>query len=188
MDLEALGNLGDFIGGIAVLLTLVYLAVQVRNNSQLVRQNSDLLRARTFRESQTAHSEATSLLANNRELADIYHRGTNDPTSLTPVERERFAWFYAMFLANFQASYYQMERGLLDPELWESEIQNLKTMLANPGGANVWAGAAPFYNKRFREYVQRLMAELIEAGLIDEDVKVDFVAEYLDRVPGYRDT
>ena len=30
MDLDALGNLGDFIGGIAVIVTLVYLANQIR--------------------------------------------------------------------------------------------------------------------------------------------------------------
>jgi hypothetical protein len=32
--LEALGNLGDFVGGIAVVATLLYLAVQVRQNSR----------------------------------------------------------------------------------------------------------------------------------------------------------
>jgi len=32
--LEDLGNLGDFIGGIAVIATLIYPALQVRNNTR----------------------------------------------------------------------------------------------------------------------------------------------------------
>lgn len=31
--MEALGNLGDFIGGLAVVVTLIYLAIQVRQNN-----------------------------------------------------------------------------------------------------------------------------------------------------------
>ena len=36
MDLETLGNLGDFISGIAVLVTLIYLANQVRRNTSVL--------------------------------------------------------------------------------------------------------------------------------------------------------
>ena len=32
--LEALGNIGDFIGGIGVVITLAYLAVQIRHNTR----------------------------------------------------------------------------------------------------------------------------------------------------------
>ena len=35
--LEALGNIGDFVGGIAVILTLIYLAVQIRDNTRSTR-------------------------------------------------------------------------------------------------------------------------------------------------------
>ncbi len=42
--LEALGNLGDFIGGIAVVVTLLYLAVQVRQNTTQLRESSTLAR------------------------------------------------------------------------------------------------------------------------------------------------
>ena len=38
--LEALGNLGDFIGGIAVVVTLLYLALQVRHNTRAMQTAS----------------------------------------------------------------------------------------------------------------------------------------------------
>ena len=38
--IEALGNFGDFIGGIAVVITLLYLSHQIRQNTKEVRNNS----------------------------------------------------------------------------------------------------------------------------------------------------
>ncbi len=38
--LEALGNVGDFVGGIGVIVTLVYLALQIRKNTQAVHSAS----------------------------------------------------------------------------------------------------------------------------------------------------
>ncbi len=35
--LEDLGNIGDFLGGIGVVVTLAYLAVQIRQNSRSVK-------------------------------------------------------------------------------------------------------------------------------------------------------
>lgn len=37
MTLAELGALGKFVGGIAVILTLVYLAVQIRQNTKQMR-------------------------------------------------------------------------------------------------------------------------------------------------------
>ncbi len=41
MDLSQLANLGEFIGGVAVLVTLVYLALQVRQGNMIERRNGD---------------------------------------------------------------------------------------------------------------------------------------------------
>ena len=43
--LEDLGNIGDFLGGIGVVVTLVYLAYQIRQNTDQIRQNTSTVRA-----------------------------------------------------------------------------------------------------------------------------------------------
>ncbi len=40
MNWEAFGAIAEMIGGVAVLVTLVYLALQVRQNSVLLEQNT----------------------------------------------------------------------------------------------------------------------------------------------------
>ncbi len=37
MNLESFGNVGEFIGGLAVIATLIYLAVQIRQNTITTR-------------------------------------------------------------------------------------------------------------------------------------------------------
>ena len=46
--LDELGNLGDFIGGVAVLVTLVYLAIEIRQNTAQIKIGSEIARADTY--------------------------------------------------------------------------------------------------------------------------------------------
>jgi hypothetical protein len=61
--LEALGNLGDFIGGIAVVATLVYLALQVRQNTAALRTASWQAVVAAYRESNQLRCDAPAALA-----------------------------------------------------------------------------------------------------------------------------
>ena len=84
--LEELGNLGDFIGGIAVLVTLVYLAIQIRQNTAQVKIGSEIARTDTYARSVESFSNFRGLLISDSEMADIYLRGCRDIGSLNRVE------------------------------------------------------------------------------------------------------
>jgi hypothetical protein len=80
MTFEALGDLGDFVSGIGVVVTLVYLAVQVRGNTQALQSNT----------LQTLQSEANRMnlaTASNPELARVLVKAENGLDHLSPVER-----------------------------------------------------------------------------------------------------
>jgi len=74
MSLQDLGSLGEFIGGIAVLVTLIYLAVQLRQGNQLNRSAS----TRTFM------NEYNDSLAQVMEpgFAELLRRGSKDFCSM----------------------------------------------------------------------------------------------------------
>lgn len=57
MNLETLGNLGDFFGGIAVIATLIYLAVQIRANTQATQSENRAGVAREYREINQAEGD-----------------------------------------------------------------------------------------------------------------------------------
>ncbi len=91
MTLEDLGNLGDFVGGAAVIVTLVYLAVQIRQNTRMLRQAT----GQTFRSDSTA---VIGLTAHSAENAAVYRKGLTHPDQLSPDERTHF---FLLLTANF---------------------------------------------------------------------------------------
>ena len=89
--LDALGNLGDFIGGIAVVLTLAYLAVQIRHSSKVAALAA-------------GHSITSGLngflerIALDSELHSLWSRAIESPESLDEAERDRFGRLMVSFL------------------------------------------------------------------------------------------
>ncbi len=81
--LDALGNVGDFIGGIGVVITLAYLAVQIRHNSRVAA----LAAGHSISIGFTEFLERITL---DPELYSIWNRAFNSPDSLDEVERDRF--------------------------------------------------------------------------------------------------
>lgn len=111
MDLSQLADLGEFIGGVAVLVTLIYLAVQVRQVQRTVR-NAVL--------DETAHSwrEALSLLMNN---FDLFLREAGADGTARPRRPETLKYWMMMnqlfaYFENFHAKY---RDGTVDQTEWE---------------------------------------------------------------------
>jgi hypothetical protein len=152
--LEDLGNLGDFLGGLAVIATLIYLAVQVRQNSQQIAQNSEWLKAQASHADLGAQHATTSLIATNADLASIFYRGNSDPDELGPEEWLRFVTLLAPMVGNYQSAHYQWTKGLLEDEQWNSLHQNsLKVLLRTPGGRRYWELFSRNHDSQFRAYV-----------------------------------
>ena len=90
---QLLGNYGEFVGAIAVVGTLVYLAVQVRHskdaldaNTRELEHNRRLTSAEVF-ENITERFGATQMqTAQNKETASIFLRGNRNPADLDDVE------------------------------------------------------------------------------------------------------
>ena len=83
MTIEDLGNIGEFIAAIATIVTLVYLAVQVR-------QNTAALRSSTFQNicEQMAHN--VEPIVSHGDVSDVLARGLSGLAGLSPSERVRF--------------------------------------------------------------------------------------------------
>ena len=73
MTIMELGAIGEFIGAIAVVVTLIYLAFQMR-------QNTNALKLNTARSVTEELQEMFSLLASNQELAEIFVTAAREST------------------------------------------------------------------------------------------------------------
>jgi hypothetical protein len=80
MALQDLANLGEVIGAIAVIVSLIYLAVQIRENTQAMRRaaTQDIIRSL---------NEQTRCLVESPDLAALAFRASQRPEELTGEER-----------------------------------------------------------------------------------------------------
>ena len=139
-----LGGIGGFVGSIAVLITIVYLARQVAQ----AREQIALLGR------QTRANHATQVLApiiNSGELAPVFEKLNlvdYGNFGLSKEESIRFgAWFHT-WLQTEQGSFYLLPKGANDALLsW---------MLSTPAGAEFWMRNKGIYDVEFVEHVEGL--------------------------------
>ena len=81
MTIETLGSLGDFLGGLAVIASLLYLAVQIRQNTKAIRSSS-------YHQAAEQTWNYCLAVAGDASLAEILARRTSGE-ALTPSEQIR---------------------------------------------------------------------------------------------------
>lgn len=145
--LENLGNLGDFIGGIAVVVTLVYLAFQIRHNTTSVE-------AAAVQSASQAFADVVESFARDPELTRIYIAGTKDFGALSSEERQRFAAIMGAMLHRFEGLVILSDRGLLPPRSWDGAVNRLRGAFALPGTLDWWGRGKDMFNPRLQSWVE----------------------------------
>lgn len=147
---QLLGNLGEFLGAIAVVVTLVYLAVQIR-------QNTTALHSSTWQAIQNAEQAFDQSLACDGEAARIWVHGANSGLDSfdDPAERFRCLLIGKQLVDQFQTHHYHHERGLIDPELWQTWVSQFDEEVENsPGFEDVLRERYPHLRPAFRRFVR----------------------------------
>jgi hypothetical protein len=151
--LIALGNIGEFVGALGVVVSLVYLAQQMSQNTTSVRaasfnsmvQNSIGLLEHSFRDS---------------EFANFLHRAENDPASLSPSERVRWDAYMTAVYRHFGNLVYQHRVGALDAQMWDSYARTLEDHLRTPSWADWFEANKHVFSSSLVEQVDRAVRKI----------------------------
>ena len=98
LDINTLAAWGEFLGGVGVIASLIYLAGQIR-------QNSRLLMASTASATSGNSAEFLSLVVQDSEIARIFEDGQADRSSLPAADRRRFDPLIGLLFAHFNEEY-----------------------------------------------------------------------------------
>lgn len=128
--LEALGNLGDFIGGIAVVVTLVYLAIQVRQNTSALRTASWQAVVASYRENNRLRTHPPTALA--------WAKGLTGFPDLAFEDRNLFATVMVEEALCFQGAFALRKSGQLEDSTYQSYLDWFASVVATPGGRLWW--------------------------------------------------
>ena len=147
MSLGDLANLGQIIGAIAVVISLFYVAYQIRQNTNAVRSAT----------AQTVHEHFAKwyhLLAADGDLSQIVANGLRDYSSLSEQEKNRFIATFMAFLSYSQNAFLKWREGLLASPLWMGWELLIMNLICAPGGRAFWKERSYLFGEEFRQYVE----------------------------------
>jgi hypothetical protein len=131
MSLDALGNIGDFVGGLGVVITLIYLAVQIRQNTATVRASGS-----------ASHNEGFNsvflLLSQDNDARDIYFRGLVDYEALSAEQQLHFDLLAIYILQSILGSFYLHREGAISDDAWQDALFWLSSVTSQPGFHSMW--------------------------------------------------
>lgn len=152
MNWEAAGAIGEIAGALAVIVTLVYLSIQVRQNTKASRLSA----VQAASENSSRFSE---LLAADTDLSELVWRGLRDPDSLDPVEARRFVAALNVFVRREAVSFFLHKEGVMPDELWAARIGALKGVLNQPGIKFYLEVGGPSLPEDFRDFLIKMTSE-----------------------------
>jgi hypothetical protein len=152
MDINTLAAWGEFLGGIAVVVSLIYLAGQIRQNSRLMRVSTAAVASSSI-------ASLTGSLADAPELARIYREGWADRAALSVGDRYRFDAIMMQRLSGAMTMYHLWREGAFLPALWEYHRRGLRVSLSQPGTQEWWSEWGGTFDDDFRNLVDGLIHE-----------------------------
>jgi hypothetical protein len=146
MTIAELGNLGEFIAAIATLGTLIYLALQIRQNTASAKINAS-------QSIMASLNEALHVASSTPQVARATILGQSDYDNLSEAEQAQFiVWIFSWFRVLEQAHFYYA-RGYLEDELWAGQVEHLRQLMKSPSVGEWWNARSLFFSKSFRRLV-----------------------------------
>jgi hypothetical protein len=172
MSLSDLASLGSFVSGFAVLTSLIYLALQVRQTER----NQQI----SIRHSRVSRTVELHLALADPAVADAWLHGLGSPQEITQTELSQFINLCRALFFHFEDSFYQREEGLLNDDAFETVVAGARLLARSPGVRAAWRIARLNFGGRFLNFMDGVVAGSAGEPPVDlslETWKVAFASE-----------
>ena len=152
MNWEMLAAIGQLAAVFVGIPSLIYLAVQIREQTKERRQSA--VNALTVQ-----WGDLTCALHESAEFSTIYLRGLQSFENLDAIEKVRFSAFFNRFLKNFQAMYFAHQERILSDQLWGEIERTMSDLLGYPGLQQWWKTRRHWQTEEFARVVDTIIAK-----------------------------
>ncbi len=146
--LDDLGNIGEFLGGIGVVVTLAYLAVQIRKNTQSVRSAS-------LHSISTSISEFMDKIAQDSALTKLWFDGLSGTVQLSEADAQRLNLLLMSLVRRWENAFHQSRAGMLESASWSGMREGLALVFSSPGAQAWWKGARALFSADFVAFAEQ---------------------------------
>ena len=151
MTLSDLSALSQIIGAIAVVVSILYLSRQIRQNTHAVRSANATTLQVEFR------GLARTLYTNPETAAILLNGMAGTPNSKPGEQLAAHAWFFDIFKMA-ELGYFHYRNGDLDPDLWHASLKFYRTWFDSPGMRAYWAVRKSVFIPDFQQVVDQALA------------------------------
>lgn len=126
MNWEAISAVGQLVGALAVLITLIYLAIQMKQNTAAVATS-------TYESTMTGFNDINVIIASTPALASLLDRGCMSTDQLTEVETVQFNFILRCYANQWWKLFKLYERGSLARSEWSIFAKEAAQFFEQPG-------------------------------------------------------
>jgi hypothetical protein len=146
MTIQDWGAVGEMIGGLAIIVSLIYVGLQIK-------QNTKATQVATSQAFIDMHSVVILPIACDKEFRDIYWRGLNGLSNLQGSETAAFGAWTVQALRAWESFYFQWKAGAFDDHLWSGFRTQLGDLFGYAGMREMWKMRSHQFSEEFHVVV-----------------------------------
>ena len=150
MSLQGIGALVQIGANVAVLASVLFLAVQASLGIQMLKDAAQ-------RNHMDKAQSVSRMLAENPQLAELWARGSKvGVAKLNDAERVQFVNFLTYVLRIWEELFLQHQRGLIDEDMWQANMLIVRDTKPMPGARDAWAVRRHLFTEAFQQFFESL--------------------------------
>ena len=152
LKLAELANIAEVIGAFAVVVSLIYVGVQVDDSNSAVRSAS-------VNDANVSVQEWYMQIGSDKQTSRLFYSALMSDEAMSNEDEFQFIMmFHGVFLA-FQNSYLMAEEGTIDSELVKGLTGAILAVKDTPGMKRYWRQRRTTLHPRFVRYVDELLQQ-----------------------------
>ena len=161
MNWEAIGAIAEIIATIGVIISLVYLGVQIRSQTTETSLASGI-------EMVNQMNDVYADMSTHRDVAVLWLKGLQDFHSLDNPEKVQFSALLSRFMRMMEAMFNQYHQQRFDAQVWAGLDEALKDICRYPGLKTWWSIRDHWFSEEFKIHVSQQLSREDLPRLYDE--------------------
>jgi hypothetical protein len=153
MNWEALAAISEAAGAVAILVSLIYVGIQIRQNTQQFARSVKANELAAFERNVESANRVRELLVLHPELSDLLLKGFKGHNNLHSLDKFRFGMLLRNILSTMQGAYFRHLVVDHDPQEFEGGRRLLDDLLMNSGVRDWLESNEPDWRPEFRSFV-----------------------------------
>jgi len=146
MTLEQFAYLAQIVGVIVVIVSLVYVARQLQ-------QNTEMARIAAGSQQVQADFDLTDSMIANRELAEVWVKGESEFDLLDEVNKRRLIFFERRAIVWWHHNFQLNQKGLLSASEWKAYLGIIHAVRSRQAVQISWQMFREGFDKPFRDFM-----------------------------------